>query len=117
MTHDKNNAAAGNLYRLENRQDLTAELFEKIIEGRDIKIERIVSKGHVTAEGEWYDQELDEWVVLLQGEAVIQYRDKTEKKLNSGDYLFIESHVRHRVSYTSSDPVCIWLTVHGKFTI
>lgn len=91
---------------------LDREIFEPLIETDQILIERIVSTGQTTPEGEWYDQPRDEWVLLLQGEAQLMYEDGSAIDLKAGDYLLIPAHQRHRVSYTSSDPACIWLAIH-----
>lgn len=102
-----------NIYKLP--KDLPAqELLEKIAESEKIKIERIISTGQTTPPGEWYNQELDEWVVLLQGKARLAYEDGSEITLNSGDYILIPAHQKHRVSYTSAQPPCIWLAIHGN---
>ncbi|MBW4440265.1 MAG: cupin domain-containing protein [Plectolyngbya sp. WJT66-NPBG17] len=92
---------------------LDRELFEPLIETDQLLIERIISTGQTTPEGEWYDQPRDEWVLLLQGEAQLTYEDGSTIELKSGNYLLIPAHQKHRVSYTSSDPVCIWLAVHA----
>lgn len=90
----------------------TDEFLEALVCGdKGVNIERIVSQGQVTEEGRWYDQDRDEWVVVLKGSAKIQYEDGHEVYLESGEHLFLPKHVRHRVSYTSSP--CIWLAVHG----
>ena len=81
----------------------------------NIQIERIISTGQTTPSGQWYNQELDEWVILLQGEAELCYADYTKIKLKAGDYLLIPAHTKHRVEYTSIEPPCIWLAVHGQF--
>ena len=91
------------------------ELFESLVSADNILIERIISTGQATPPGEWYDQDRDEWVILLQGFASLAYADGTNIKLATGDYLFIPAHQKHRVEYTSSDPPCIWLAVHGNF--
>lgn len=90
------------------------EIFEAISSSQDVLIERIISLGKTTPAGQWYDQERDEWVILLQGEAELSYDDDTRVKLKTGDYLTIPSHQKHRVEYTSNEPPCIWLAVHGK---
>lgn len=77
-------------------------------------IERIISTGQVTPIGEWYNQDQDEWVILLQGDATLDYFDGSSIQLKAGDYLFIPAHQKHRVEYTSSEPPCIWLAVHGN---
>lgn len=91
------------------------ELFETLAKG-DVVIERIVSHGQQTPENEWYDQEEDEWVILLQGNARLAYKDGTEEALKAGDYLLLPAHKKHRVSFTSFEPPCIWLTIHGKLS-
>ncbi len=53
-----------------------------------------------TLPGEWYDQDTDEWVILLQGEAILSYADGSETNLTPGDYLFIPAHQKHRVEYS-----------------
>ena len=86
------------------------ELFEAIFDN-GILIERVVSTGQTTPEGEWYDQERDEWLIVLQGEGELGYEDGSRIKLATGDYLFIPARQKHRVEYTSSEPPCIWLTI------
>lgn len=90
------------------------ELFETIISSQNILIERIISTGQITPQGEWFDQEKDEWVILLQGEAILSYFDGSIITLKSGDYLFIPAHQKHRVDYTSTKPFCLWLAIHFK---
>ena len=92
----------------------TEELFETLLSTEGVLIERIISTGQTTPPGEWYDQEHDEWVILLQGEAELSYADGSGIKLGSGDYVFIPARCQHRVEYTSSEPPCIWLAVHLK---
>lgn len=91
------------------------ELFETLAGATDLKIERIVSQGQVTPKDFWYDQHQDEWVVLLTGNAVIEFADGDTHALNPGDYLVIKAHEKHRVTFTTVSPACIWLAVHGNF--
>ena len=104
-----------NIYEL-SQEVYQLEKFEQIVSGKNIQIERIISTGQTTNPREWYDQELDEWVILLQGEAELSYADDTRIKLKAGDYLLIPAHTKHRVEYTSIEPVCIWLAVHGQLS-
>lgn len=92
------------------------ELSTGLIPDVGVKIERIVSSGQSTPEGQWYDQPRDEWVALLQGEATLQYEDASEVTLTAGSHLLIPAHTRHRVARTSPTPPCIWLAVHGRLT-
>ena len=88
------------------------ERFEPILSGSDgLLVERIISTGQTTSPGHWYDQEKDEWVCVLEGEAGILYENGREHHLTRGSTLFIPRRLRHRVTYTSSP--CIWLAVHG----
>lgn len=90
-----------------------AELFEQLLTASDLKIERIISKGQVTPAGNWYDQDWDEWVVVLAGEAKLLLEHETEpRNLSQGDSLFLPAHLKHRVEWTSSDPATIWLAIH-----
>jgi cupin 2 domain-containing protein len=90
----------------------SAELFESLLKNDRVLIERIISTGQTTPAGEYYDQDWDEWVILLQGEAELSYEDNSRIKLVAGDYVFIPAHQKHRVDYTSITPPCIWLAVH-----
>lgn len=92
------------------------ELFESLASAENIAIERIISTGQTTPIGQWYDQELDEWVILLQGEAELSYADGSSIRMIAGDYVFIPAHQKHRVEYTSAEPPCIWLAVRGRLS-
>lgn len=90
------------------------EVFETILVNKDILIERIISSGQSSPSGFWYIQERDEWVVLLQGTAIIVWADGHSTNIKPGDYLMIPAHAKHRVEWTSTEPCCIWLAIHGK---
>lgn len=90
------------------------ETVEQLFGGLAVRIERIVSSGQRTAEGEWLDQEWDEWVALLEGTARLSFKDGTKISLNPGDWIVLPAHQRHRVEETSSSPPCIWIAVHVK---
>lgn len=83
---------------------------------KSLQIKRIISQGHTTPPGEWYDQEDAEWVVLLQGESRVEWDDGTTTSLSAGDWIFIPPGRRHRVTATSVEPPCIWLAVHGELS-
>jgi cupin 2 domain-containing protein len=88
------------------------ELFESLIDRETLKIERIVSHGHCTPTGQWYDEASDEWVLLLEGKAILGYEDGCTINMAVGDYLFIPAHTRHRVEWTQPDSKTIWLAIH-----
>lgn len=92
---------------------LPAEQFETLLETTTCRLERIISIGHATPAGEWYDQNWGEWVVLLHGQAGLRFADEEcERTLNPGDYFWIPAHCRHRVEWTSRQPPAIWLALH-----
>jgi cupin 2 domain-containing protein len=90
--------------------ELPKELFTVLAESENVKIERIVSDGHASPEGFWYDQEQDEWVLLVSGSAVLAFEDRMVE-LNPGDHLLIPAHQRHRIESTSATEKTIWLAV------
>jgi cupin 2 domain-containing protein len=94
---------------------LDNELFEEILAGNTFKMERIVSRGHASPEGFWYDQEENEWVILLQGSAGLYFAGKEELVvLHCGDYVLIPRHLRHRVEWTDPHQETVWLAVYYK---
>lgn len=98
-------------------EQLPEEQIECLFKRNGIHFERILSKGHSTPTGQWYDQTDDEWVILLQGQAVILYeKDKQRIHLTAGDYLLIPAHTRHRVEWTPPDINTIWLAAHLHVT-
>ncbi len=93
-------------------RQLPEELCQTLFENPTVRIERILSKGHYSAENTWYDQEQTEWVILLQGQARLSFMDGEPVELNPGDYLLLPAHCKHRVDWTSADQVSIWLAIH-----
>lgn len=92
-------------------KNLTEEVFQTISQSSTVKIERIISKGQVTPENEWYDQEENEFVMVLKGEAVLEFEKEKEQSLKEGDYIDIKAHQKHRVKWTPPDQETIWLAV------
>jgi cupin 2 domain-containing protein len=90
---------------------LNEELIETISSHPNARIERIVSHGHASQEGFWYDQDEDEFVLLVKGEAELEFEDDTIH-LKPGDYLTIAAHRKHRVKWTTPEQPTIWLAVH-----
>lgn len=91
--------------------------FTEVMTQGDVIIERIISIGQTTPVDEWYNQDKDEWVVLLEGEARLFFEQTGEIIMNKGDYILIKAHERHRVEYTSLNPPCVWLAIHGNFKL
>jgi len=89
---------------------LSAEDTRVILDNGTVRVERIVSRGHCSSQGFWYDQDDDEWVVVLRGAARLRFEDRT-LELKAGDSVFIAAHSRHRVDWTTPDEDTIWLAV------
>lgn len=89
------------------------ERFETLLDDDGVTLERIVSTGQATPDGEWCDQPRPEWVVLLKGAAGLRFEDEDEiRQLRPGDYVHIPAHARHRVEWTSESEPSVWLAVH-----
>ena len=91
---------------------LPEEAFQEILNRANVRIERIVSRGHRSPEGFWYDQAWDEWVLVVRGSAALELEGKPAVELGPGDHLLIPSGTRHRVVRTDADGDTIWLAVH-----
>lgn len=92
-------------------ENLPEELFTILLQTTGIRIERIVSQGHPSPDGFWYDQPTGEWVIVLKGAATIELEDRTVE-MGPGDYIDIPAHTKHRVAWTTPDGPTIWLAVH-----
>lgn len=89
------------------------EYFETLLETPGFRLERILSKGHVTPEGEWWDQDWPEWVVLLTGSASLRVEGEDSPiLLMPGDYVYLPAHARHRVEWTDPQASTFWLALH-----
>ena len=94
-------------------EQMPEELFQTLLSKGQVKIERIMSKGHSSPVNNWYDQIQDEWVILLEGRAKLQFEnDLSPIFLKPGDYLLIPARTRHRVLWTDPDIKTIWLAIH-----
>jgi cupin 2 domain-containing protein len=92
---------------------LTDEHFTPLWSTAAVRVERIISRGHASPPGFWFDQDGDEWVLVLQGAALIRFEGQVDPiRLTHGDYLRIPAHARHRVEWTDPDQVTVWLAIH-----
>jgi cupin 2 domain-containing protein len=94
-------ANASNVFT-ELPHDLPEELFAELPQAPGIRIERIVSRGHCSQDGFWYDQDQPEWVLVLKGEARIQFEDRV-LELQTWGFMNISAHQKHSVSWTTPD--------------
>ncbi len=90
---------------------LDQEVFEDILKRENIRIERIISQGHSAPETGWFDQDENEWVIVLTGSASLLFEGEDEIELSAGDYLMIPAHQRHRVLKTDPEQPTIWLAI------
>ena len=93
-------------------EDLHNEVFESLVDNTSVRIERIISKGHTSPDTGWYDQDNDEWLIVLRGAAILSFADKSTVNLRAGDHINISAHEKHRVSWTDPDTETIWLAIH-----
>lgn len=87
------------------------EIIETILTHNNIRIERIISKGQSSPEDFWYDQIENEWILVLEGKAMIKFENESIITLHKGDYLLIPSHQKHRVEWTDPKRHTIWLAI------
>lgn len=92
-------------------QQLDEELLEVIARSGNTRIERIVSQGHCSTADDWYIQVQNEFVIVLQGEAVLRYADGEELKMVPGSYVNIPANTRHQVQWTDPEVKTVWLAV------
>ncbi len=94
---------------------LPAERVDVLLRLEHARLERIVSTGHATPPGEWYDQETHEWVALLAGGAGLRFEDRDAVLvMRPGDHVLIAAHRRHRVEWTDGREPTVWLALHYR---
>jgi len=92
--------------------NLDEEVVDLITQNENAKIERIISRGQTSPATGWYDQEKDEWVIVLKGEAIISFENSKEVNLKAGDHINISAHTKHKVKWTDPKTETVWLAVH-----
>jgi cupin 2 domain-containing protein len=93
--------------------ELPDEQITTLLQAPNVRIERIVSTGHATVPGQWYDQDQPEWVLVVAGSAGLLFEGETEPRLlEPGSYVHIAAHVRHRVAWTDPSTPTVWLAIH-----
>jgi cupin 2 domain-containing protein len=105
-------APDGNLFT-DGVDTARAEDFTTLLAAGHTKLVRIVSTGQATPEGEWYDQDQAEWVVVLRGSAGLKFEDEAQiRTLQPGDFVLIPAHRRHRVEWTDASEPTVWLALY-----
>ncbi len=92
--------------------NLDDEVVDLIVQNENTKIERIISRGQSSPATGWYDQEKDEWVLVLKGEAIISFDNGKAVNLKAGDHINISAHTKHKVKWTDPQTETVWLAVH-----
>jgi cupin 2 domain-containing protein len=91
------------------------EQLTSMLQANNLRIERIVSHGHASPPGFWYDQDQHEWVIVLQGAARLLFEgDAKSIELGAGDYVDIPAHKKHRVEWTTPEEPTVWLAVYFR---
>ena len=92
---------------------LRNERVDDLVASAGLRIERIISTGHASPPGFWYDQPWSEWVVVLSGSAGLLIEGEAQPRaLQAGDYLVLAPRQRHRVEWTDAHVPTVWLAVH-----
>lgn len=94
------------------RRDTDGEIVDVLARASGGRVVRYVSHGHASKPGFWYDQQEDEFVVVLAGRARVALGDDETVELGAGDYLWIPAHARHRVEWTDPDQDTVWLCAY-----
>jgi cupin 2 domain-containing protein len=92
--------------------EMPEEFFQEILRTETFRIERIISRGQASPPGFWYDQQTEEWVLLVSGSGTLGFDDDRTIDLKPGDHLFIPRRVRHQVERTDPEQETVWLAVH-----
>lgn len=85
------------------------EIFHNLLSHKNVKINKIISPLNFTSEE--FIQDEDEWVILLQGSAILEINYKTSK-LVKDSYIFIPAKTPHKIISTDSNIETIWLAIH-----
>jgi cupin 2 domain-containing protein len=93
---------------------LPEELVSVLAAGRDVRIERIVSRGHASEPEQWYDQDEHEFILVTSGRARLVLAEGDVMELGPGDWVNIPAHARHRVEWTDPDADTVWMAVYYR---
>ena len=90
-------------------ENLKGEVFQELVTSSKFRVERILTSKENQFDRSWYDQDDNEFVILLQGSAKLEFSNNKIIELIKGDYLFINCHDKHRLLEVSSKEDTIWL--------
>jgi cupin 2 domain-containing protein len=89
---------------------LPDEITETLVQAKHVRIERIESQGHASPTNFWYDQDKNEFVLLIQGAARLRFEDSVVE-MKPGNWIDISAHRKHRVEWTTPDERTVWLAL------
>ena len=88
------------------------EITEILMENKNIRIERIISRGQKSSTDFWYNQDENEWIMVIKGSAKLKIENEPEEiTLCMGDYINIPSHLKHRIEWTNPNEETLWLAI------
>jgi cupin 2 domain-containing protein len=92
--------------------EFPTECVDILSTAQNVRVERIVSHGHSSPDGFWYDQAEHEWVMVVSGQAKLQFKESNDiVDMKAGDWLEIPAHCLHRVIWTDPQQQTIWLAI------
>jgi cupin 2 domain-containing protein len=95
----------------EHSKEFSEEFIKEVFSTNAFRIEKIISKGHSSPEDFWYDQQENEWVLLVKGAGKLEFEGGEIIQLGVGDYVYIPAHKKHRVSWTAPEEETVWLAI------
>jgi cupin 2 domain-containing protein len=99
----------------ENLNNSQSEFFKDLFSNENFRIEKIYSSGQSTPPDEWLEEDVNEFVFLVEGSASLRIKNNDEFiVLKKGDYFIIPKKTKHRVESTAPDVITTWLTIHFK---
>lgn len=91
---------------------LPDEAEDGLVQGRNFRLARIVSRGQASPEDFWYDQQEAEWVMLVSGRARLAVEGEPEdRELGPGDCVYLPAGCRHQVLETAAHAPTVWLAL------
>ena len=86
------------------------ENFVELARAGGARVERISSRA--VTKGAWYEQAWPEFVLIVAGNAALEFADGTTRELKPGDWALLPALCRHRVAWTDPAGETLWLAVH-----
>ncbi len=87
------------------------ELFDKLLDHSDFRIERIVLNSSSSDEAQWLRRKRAQWLMLVQGFVVLESDNERAIEVKAGDYLLLEANSKHRLRWKCPDDETILLSV------